>query len=264
MTIGDILDGAVEIVKIAPRTVLALTAIVVLPVQLALVIATSAGVQDPTPVGLLTSPLFVGQVGSDRTNITVVLYVLSSAVLPILTGAIAWLVASWYGGSSPGLRDVGRAVAPRIPALLAAWLVVHVLEIVAGGLTVFLFVLGALAAVVLFMLTAPVIAVEGRGPFRGLRRAVRLARSQYFTLLGVALLSALVENAVFFAFTALAGVVTGFSWGWMLATALTIAGTLASKPILAGATALAYIDVRVRLEGLDLELAAAELLADRA
>ena len=47
----------------------------------------------------------------------------------------------------------------------------------------------------------------------------------------------------------------------MVAAVLATLGTIVSKPILAGATALAYIDVRVRAEGLDLELAANSLSA---
>jgi hypothetical protein len=261
MTMADILDGAVEILKLAPRTVIALTAVLVLPVQLATVAVANSGVQNPTVIGVLGSPIFVGQVGSDRSNVAVVLFVLSSAMLPILTAAIAWLAGSWYGGASPGLAEVGRATVGRIPALLLAWLLVHLAEAVAAGVTFFLLGLGGVAVMVIFLLTAPAIAVEGVGPLAGMRRAARLARRGFFTLLLIAVLSAIVENVVFFAFVALSRLTAGYSWGWIVTSVLVTLGTLVSKPILAGATALAYIDVRVRAEGLDLELAASGLAA---
>jgi hypothetical protein len=257
MTVADVLDGAVEILKLAPRLVIALTAVIVLPVQLATVAVANSGVQDPTIVGVLGSPIFVGQVGSDRSNVAVVLFVLSSALLPVLTAGMAWLVGSWYGGVWPSLAEVGRATVRRVPALLVAWLLVHVAEVVAAGLTFFLLGVGGLVVMVFFLVTAPVIAVEARGPLAAMRRAAQLARRGFFMLLTVAILSAVVENVVFFAFVALSTLTVDYSWGWLVTAVLTTLATLVSKPILAGATALAYIDVRVRSEGLDLELAAA-------
>ncbi|MGH9244676.1 MAG: hypothetical protein ACRD29_10235, partial [Acidimicrobiales bacterium] len=256
LTIGDILDGAVEIVKLAPRTVVVLTAVVVLPIQVALAIVTNTGVQNPNAIGVLGSPVFIGQVGSDRTNAAVVLFGLSSLVLPVLTGAIAWLVASWYGGSSPALGDVTRTVARRVPALLAAWVLVHLVEAVA------LLACGvpALFAMTFFLVVAPAVVVEGIGPIAGMRRSFRLTRRQFFTAVGVCVLSAFVENAVFLAFTGLGAVTGDLSWGWIVAATLTAVGTLVSKPIVAGATALAYLDLRIRSEGLDLELAARQHL----
>jgi hypothetical protein len=261
MTVADILDGAVEILKLAPRTVIALTAVLLLPLQLAAVVVANTGVQNPTLAGVLGSPIFVGQVGSDRSNVAVVLFVLSSLMLPVLTAAIAWMTASWYGGASPTLAEVGRATSRRVPALLLAWLLVHLAEVLAAGVTFFLLGLGGVVVMVVFLLTAPVIAVEGLGPLAGMRRAARLARRSFFTLLLIAVLSAIVENLVYFASGALAGLTAGFGWGWVVTAVMTTFGTLVSKPIVAGATALAYIDVRVRVEGLDLELAAAGLSA---
>ncbi|MGH9119697.1 MAG: hypothetical protein ACRD0A_18035, partial [Acidimicrobiales bacterium] len=255
MTVADILDGAVEILKLAPRTVIVLTAVLLVPIQVAAVVVANTGLENSTVIGVLGSPLFVGQVGSDRSNVAVVLYVLSSVLLPVLAAAIAWLAACRYGGTSPALGDVARAVGRKVPVLLVAWLLVHVLEVVAAAATFFVLGLGGVAVMVLFMLTAPVVAVEGLGPIAAMRRATRLARRGFFMLLMVALLSAFVENVVFFAFTALSLLTAGFSWGWAVTAVLTVVGTIVSKPILAGATALAYIDIRIRVEGLDLELA---------
>jgi hypothetical protein len=263
MTMADILDGAVEIVRLAPRTVFIVTGVLMLPIQIGVALASQVGLQSTTIGDVLGSPFLVGQVGSDRRNIALVLFVLGSALLPVLTGAIAWLVASWYGGSRPELADVARATAPRVPALLVGWLLVHLIEVVAAVASFFLLGLAAVPVMAFLLLTAPVIVVEGLGPIAAIRRSIRLARRHFLMLLGVALLSALVENVVFFAFVGLSGLVAGYSWGWMVAAVLAAVGTLASKPIVAGATALAYIDSRIRVEGLDLELAAAEHLGLR-
>jgi hypothetical protein len=150
---------------------------------------------------------------------------------------------------------VGRAVGRKAPVLLLVWLIVHVLESVAAALTFFVLGLGALAVMVVFLLSAPIVAVEDAGPLAALRRSARLARRGFFRLLMVAVLSAVVENLVFFAFTALSAFTADYSWGWIVSTVLVSVGTIVAKPIVAGATALAYIDLRVRAEGLDIELA---------
>jgi hypothetical protein len=259
MTVADMLDGAVEILKLSPRTVITLTAAVVLPAQLAIALISTTSVSNPTIAGVLGAPIFVGQIGSDRNNAVLVLYVLSSVVLPILTAAMAWLVASWYGGSSPSVAAVARAVGRRVPALLAAWLLVHVVEIVAGVVTFFVLGLGGFLVVPLLALTAPVIAVEGIGPIAAMRRSVRLARRGYMRLTAVVVFSAFVENVVFISITALSELVLGLPWGWIITSSVIALATIVCKPIVAGATALAYIDLRVRVEGLDIDLAVTEM-----
>jgi hypothetical protein len=181
--------------------------------------------------------------------------VLASLVLPVLTALIAWMVASWYGGRAPSTGETARAVVPRLPALLGGWMVVHVAEVV-GALACGI---GALVPMAFFLVVAPIIAVEAVGPIAGAKRSFRLTRRRFFAVLGMGLLSALVENVVFLAFAGIGALVVELAWGWVIAAALTAAGTLVSKPILAGATVLVYLDLRIRSEGLDLELAARDL-----
>ena len=191
---------------------------------MAAVFVANTGVENSSVIGVLGSPLFVGQAGSDRSNVAVVLYALSSALLPVLTAALAWLAASWYGGTSPSLGDVVRAVGRRVPVLLLAWLLVHLLEVVATGVTFFLLGLGGVVVMVAVHADGAGVAVERLGPIAAMRRAARLARRGFFMLLAVAVFSAFVENVVFFAFTALSLLTAGFSWGWLVTTVLTTLG----------------------------------------
>jgi hypothetical protein len=257
LTVSDILDGAVEIVKIAPRSVVLFTAVLVLPIQVGIAVVSRAGVQQANAVGVLGTPLFVGQVGSDRSNAAIVLYALASLVLPVLTALIAWTVASWYGGRTPSAGDAARAVVPRLPALLGAWVVVHVAEAVAALVCG----IGALVPMTFFLVVAPIIAVEAAGPIAAVKRSFGLTRRRFFAVMGIGLLSAIVENVVFLAFAGLGALAVELSWGWLIAAALTAVGTLVSKPILAGATVLTYLDLRIRSEGLDLDLAARDIAA---
>src|SRR5690606_29838296 len=51
--------------------------------------------------------------------------------------------------------------------------------------------------------------------------------------------------------------------GWVLIAVANVLGSLLTMPVVAAATVLVYLDLRVRTEGLDLELEAAEVLPAR-
>src|SRR5205807_4165504 len=94
----------------------------------------------------------------------------SLLVLPFVAGAISRVVAASYLGEDlpvgPALRAAGR----RWWALVIAWFVVHVVELVTGVLCI----LPGLLAMVTFVAVAPAIVVEELGPFGGMRRSFRL------------------------------------------------------------------------------------------
>src|SRR3546814_12414872 len=61
--------------------------------------------------------------------------------------------------------------------------------------------------------------------------------------------------------TVLALVVGTDGFGWVLLAASGVLTSLITMPVVAGATVLVYLDLRVRTEGLDLELRAPEAFA---
>ena len=113
-----------------------------------------------------------------------------------------------------------------------------------------------------FLVTAPVMGAEGLGPIEAMRRSARLVSRRFWTVLGLALLSVLVESLVEIAIGFLPTFVSYLlgtdGIGWVLPAVVAILTTLITMPVVAGITVLIYIDLRVRTEGLDLELEAIE------
>ena len=150
---------------------------------------------------------------------------------------------------------VGRRAWP----LLASFVLVKLAEL--GG--AFACYLGIPFVMTLFLVVAPVIAVEGEGPVGAMGRSVRLVRPRYFPSMGIALLMALVSTLLGFALSALPQALAawiGLERGWPLLALGGIASELIVLPFVAASTVLLYLDLRVRTEGFDIEMAAMDVL----
>ena len=123
--------------------------------------------------------------------------------------------------------------------------------------------IGIIFVMPLFAVTAPAIGAEGIGPLAGMRRAWNLAIRRYWRTLGVSWLigitSFLLSNALGGLPQVLVGFF-GFDLAWPLLAAGNILGAVIATPFVAAATVLLYLDLRIRTEGLDLEMSARELL----
>ena len=126
---------------------------------------------------------------ADITLTTVVLFVLSGIVLSVVAGAIAYVMSAWYADRNTTAGRALHASVGRLPALVVAWLMVHAIEAV--GLIGLL--VGAIFLMPLFVVVAPAIVVERLGPWRGIRRSMRLTQTRYGAVLGIALLVAMVD-----------------------------------------------------------------------
>lgn len=258
MTVSDVLDGSFSILKAAPATILAFTAIFAVPVQVL-----GAWMQRDLLGGasLLetfnqgdTSLTGVNQGGGGTAWAQLVLLFGPSLALVFVGSGLVRLVAAWHVGRDLTLRELLRGTAPMAGPLLGSWALVHLAE----GLGLLLCGLPALAVMTLFLLTAPVIGAEGLGPVAAMRRSARLVRRRFWPVLGLTILSSIVAMLFGYALglvpTLLALVVGTAGYGWLLTAASGILTSLITMPIVAGITVLIYLDLRVRTEGLDLEL----------
>lgn len=260
MTVSDILDGGFAILRRAPATIIGLTAVFVVPVQ-AVSAWLNRGAQglDLDEVLQQTDTSF--QLGdSTRTSgaSAAVLQVGSMLALVFVAAAVARLVSAWHVGHDLPLGTLVRGSLARAWPLLASWVLVHVLEAV----SIIGFGILPLAVMTVFLVTAPVIGAEGLGPIAAMRRSARLTSRRFWMVLGLALLSVLVENLFELAIGGAATVGSLFlgteGVSWVLSAAVGIVTQLITIPVVAGITVLIYLDLRVRTEGLDLELEAIE------
>ena len=181
--------------------------------------------------------------------------VASGLVLSLITGAIAHLLSSWYADNAPTAGDAIKASLRRAPALIGAWFLVHLAE----GAAAILLLVPALFVMPLFLVAAPAIVIERLGPWAGVRRSWQLTRVRYGAILGAGILIAIVSTLLTVALSGLGLAFSFFSFGWIIDVVCRGASSLVTEPFVAAAAAtLVYLDLRIRAEGLDLELDIAE------
>ncbi len=260
MTVPDILDGGFAILKRAPATIIGLTAAFLVPIQAwgAWLNRGSEGLDLDALLEQSDTSFQIADTSGASGTAAVLLTVGPSVALVFVAASIARLVSAWHVGHDIALGDLLRGTLKRTWPLLAAWTLVHALEAVAViGLGVL-----PLAVMTWFLVTAPVIGAEGLGPIDAMRRSARLVSRRFWNVLGIALLSFLVETL----FDSAIGLVPSLVslWvgtdgvAWILPAVIGIATTLITMPVVAAVTVLVYLDLRVRTEGLDLELDALE------
>jgi hypothetical protein len=268
MTAADILDGGFSVIKARPARIMGIAALFVVPTQLvaaylqrsasgglgiADLVAEDPGVFDPAANN-----------GTDGAAIlaAILVFVIPAVALVCVAAAIAHLVSRWVMGADASAREMLGVVGRRLWALLCSFVIVKVAE----GLGLLVCYLGIVFVMPLFVPVAPIIGVEGEGPLSSLRRSFRLVGSYYFRVMGIALLMGVVAILLGTALSALPQLVAawmGVDRGWPLVALGSIMAQVIVMPFVAASTVLLYFDLRVRSEGLDLELAAVDVL-DRA
>lgn len=256
MTMGDLLDGGFNVLRARPRTVLALAAVFVVPVQLVVSFLNRDALAD---LDQLIDESLSGTgagAGSGSGTVASLLSLAGGSIgQAFIAAGIAVMVSHWYAGSDPCLREVLGRLGRKAPALLGAWLLVHLLE-AAGLLT---FGIGTLVVMAFYLVTAPAIVVEDLAAFRGMGRASSLAGRRFWFCLGFAVLSGLVASIlgqVLGLLPQLLGLVLGPDLGWIALGVGAIITQMVSTTVVGAATVLAYLDLRIRAEGLDLAYAA--------
>ena len=283
--LGELLDGAVEVVRRYPRPTLGLSAAVavltgLLSIALLLPLAglvddISADDVDPAQVGGLA----LGTLG------TVIISGLAGLVLSgVITAVVGKAVlgepmtagAAWAAVRPLLLRLVGLALLTGLLAfapLLVAGLVAGIAIAVAGGpgalVAVPVVLAGLVLTVVLYFrlsLAPPALVLERAGVRQAMRRSWSLVAHSFWRVLGILLLTTLLAGVVGQVLQtpfALLGGGGPFGGGELTkvgivlsAIGAAIAQTLTS-PFTAGVRALLYVDRRMRAEGLDVALAAA-------
>lgn len=266
LTIADTLDGAFAVLRARPRTVVLLALCFVLPVQLL------SGWLSDVPFGSGTLVSQIDQSLAEDNGFSdsgvdfdfgnfILLVLLQSLAAPAIAAVLARLIEGWQLGRDLTLREVVRSIGVGWLWLYVAWILVHLLQMVSLlGLVV-----GALVPTVLLVVTAPVIAIERCGPFAALKRSTQLVRRRFSAGLWIVVFSFLVSVILLLFLPPLPQAVfelLGLSGSQYVGGAAEIFTSLLTTPFTAAATVLYYFDLRVRTEGLDLELAVIDRFED--
>jgi uncharacterized membrane protein len=267
MTVADILDGGFAVLKARPRRIFGIAAALVVPTHLVVALVERSAAVDVTYFEFFDDPTVANErVDSGDLALQYLAFgltvVLSGVALVVLAAAIGHLVGQWIMGRDAPAGEMVRTAGRRWWPLVASFFVVKAAEVV----SILGCYIGLLFVMPLFVAVAPAIGVEGTSAMQSIGRSVRLVRPRYFPVMGVAVLMGLVATLLAGALSALPQAVAAwldFGSAWVLVTLGAIAADIVIMPFVAAATVLLYFDLRVRTEGLDLEMTAARVL-DRA
>jgi len=283
--LAELLDGSVKIIRRYPKVTLGLSAVIAVVVTLVNVVLTLAlrtgndaatNSDGTTNVGVQLSS---GVVSAGPGAIVSYLAGL------VLTGALVVVVGRAVLGQGITTGEVWQALRPRLWTLLGlsllagliagvptivAFVVAVVAVATAGGVGLVIgipAVLGGLAATVYLgvrlSLAPAALVLEKCGVVESLRRSSVLARSSWWRLFGILLLTGVIAatlGAVIGFPLGIAGVVAGAGNSAGFLVAQQVGAGLVSvivSPFSAGVHALLYVDRRMRAEGLDVALNAA-------
>ena len=298
--LGEIYDGAFQAIRSNPRTMLGVSALVIavttlittVPQAAALTNFGSSGLLDPARASSLSTADVAASV-SGLVSSLVIPALLELLAVTIVTGLLIIAVSGAVLGRRTPPGELWARTRRRIPGLVVLGVILPLSVIVLGAVLiapgliavvagatvagVLLILLGGVAAILVFValgyglwaLAAPAMLLEGLSVLGALRRSARLARSSFWRVLGIMLLTAvlvqILSGLVSLPFT-LVGTVIGFSQSapyqnfglTVLQLVVTNIGTIIAGAVLypfsAAVTALLYIDLRIRREGLDVEL----------
>jgi hypothetical protein len=257
MTLSDLLDGAFRVIKLRPRTVLGIAASILIPVFLLTAFLQRDVTRGVTlGSGLGGSTFLVNNAGSHVLTAYLVLAILSAAPF-FLGGALGRLITSWYAGTELSTGQCLRAAFNRTPALLGAFFLLLPVKAV----SVVVCYLPIIATVTLFSLTAPVIVVEGLGPYAGARRSFRLIARRFWPAVGVIVVATIgssILSSVLGLIPNLLALLLPDPARWIMLGLVRGAVAVVVLTALTSVSVLLYLDLRIRTEGLDLELGAAD------
>jgi hypothetical protein len=255
--IGEILDAGIKLFVRHWQTLVLSVVGLILPVQIlsALVTASVA----PEQFDLTTSETGVEEGEEAEFLIGQGVIALLSVISILLATAVCFkAVADAYLGVEPEWRRSLRFAVRRLGGLCGV--------AAAGGLLV---ALGLVALIVpgvwlfvMYSVAVPALLLERIGPLQALRRSFRLVRGRWWATAGVLLVGYLLIGILGTMVTAIVLIIpTVVAEDNTLAGALgaVVGGTLGSvltTPYSAAVVALLYFDLRVRKEGLDLQLIA--------
>lgn len=257
MRLVDVMDGAFAVLKSQPRAVTLLIFPMVLPVSL-LQAYLGRDSANASIVEFFSSPGRLGR-ALDGQQWSAVVYALDLLVLSVTGALMGKMLALWFQGAVPDALTVLRASGRLIPRAAAAFVIVHLIEAVA----LVGFGVGTLLVIPLLCLTSPVIGIEDVGPVVAVRRSWALTRPHYKHSCAFALFGASVVFLLGLLFgwlpSSIAAGLGDDGYGWIVVGLASVMFATITTAFIAIGSVIFYLDLRVRSEGMDIEINAVEL-----
>lgn len=260
LRVGEVLDVAIKIYRSQFATLVKAVALVVAPVQVLTALVQASAPEQPATVTDPGTP----QPGVDFSGFWGWLAaLLVTSLLALIAGQLATAaslkaVSGGYLGEKPQWRESLRFAFARLGSLV--WLALL------SGILLFLAVLAFVVPAIYFYgawaVAVPVLLLEDVRGRRALKRSRSLVQGRWWPTVGAILVGVLLAAVVQFAFGFVAGLGVALAdtdndvvFVTLQAVSGAASGILVT-PFTAAVTAVVYFDLRVRKEGLDLELLA--------
>ncbi|HWK17919.1 MAG TPA: hypothetical protein VNR66_10745 [Solirubrobacteraceae bacterium] len=248
--IGEILDAALKLYRARAVELWKLVALIIVPVEVVdrIVFAASLPSGVYAHDGSLYAP--VGTVGGAWIVVTIVLRFVAAA---LVIGALSRGLIDAYVGHPSGWRQSLEYAADRLAPLL--WLALLTSLVVLVGFI--LFVIPGVYLLVALSVAVPVLMFEGIAGPAALARSRELVSGRWWPTLGALIVGVVLIIAVDLVITAVVaaiesgGHVNSVGVVIVLSGMATIVSNVLTYPLLAAITAVIYLDLRHRKEGLE-------------
>lgn len=252
-----VLDGGFDLFRFRFRRLVGLAALLFVPITvvdllLMAVIGTSS--TDRTAIG---PAIFLMASGDSWSWFIVVAQSCALSILGLCTGHLAMQAAQGRDVSSRELRRL---------ALRRSWVAVLIIVLTAvprGVLSCVMVVVGWLLADAFFFISSTAAGAEGLGPWKAVVRSGQLTRARYGNAIMICLGSLIISQVLRLSLTAgPALLLSSFGLSDLVVGVAARLGSLIlllAEPITACIAARAYLDLRARRDGFDLELRAERL-----
>ena len=270
LSVGEIVDAAIKMIRANARVLFTISAIVLIPLGLIQGFITALGIPDA--IDTIYSFPVDGTVTDDELNAllstTVQLLVVALATVIVtglgsvlVQGASAKALSDLYQGAEPSWQDSLRFGLRRFFPILWATVLIGV----ASAFGLILYLVPGVWLFTSWSVTVPALVVESKGPVQAMGRSFELVRRRFWPVLGAVALSYLVYFAVSQVISLITGAITLTGGAtpsggdlWISAVGSTITSVLV-VPFMAAVFIVLYFDLRVRAEGYDLQVMAAEV-----
>ncbi len=263
LRVGEILDAAIKIYLRNARVLMAAAATVVVPLQIltALVLMSTYSSGSDINVGF-------SNVGTTATHAEVAARLGSSAIVELfaiigttftLATSVKAISDSYLGAAADYRTSISFGARRLLPLL--AMLILYYLGLIVGFI---LLIIPGIWLYASWSVATPALLIERRNPFRALGRSLGLVRGRWWPTAGVLLIASV-----------MVAVLSGVIEGLLTAVALTshpsivfasvivalaaAVSTIVLNPFSATVITVLYYDLRVRHEGLDVQLLAEQL-----
>lgn len=263
--VGEILDAGIKIYLARARTLMGLTAVVVVPMQIlgAIVLLSTVPSGGDVPVnsiGFTTRTQPVPDPAA-RLGASAVVLVIQLVAGSLVTAACVKAVSDTYLDHPTGIAASLRFVLGRLPAVIGT----EILYFLGLALAFVCLIVPGVWLYAAWSVAVPSLIIERRSPLRALGRSRRLVKGRWWPTAGVLLVSVVMVAVVSGVLQALLAAIAHVSSRPSLLFAVvvsTVSSAIASiivQPFTATVATILYYDLRVRHEGYDLQLLADQL-----